>query len=184
MSWNNHIESTAAKANKKLGFLKRNIKVKDKDFKEKAYKAIVCPTLEYCSTVWDPYYQNQATTIEKVQRRAARWVTGRFHNTSSVSNMLSDLGWRYLNQRRVDSRLCMAYKIVHGLVAIPIGHFIKIQRDGVHLQPIYAKPNYYLYSFLPHTVCNWNQLSRDTLSAKSLAIFKNRVATFQHKMPY
>ena len=184
MSWNNHIESTAAKANKKLGFLKRNIKVKDKDLKEKAYKAIVRPTLEYCSTVWDPYYQNQATTIEKVQRRAARWVMGRFHNTSSVSNMLSDLGWRDLNQRRVDSRLCMAYKIVHGLVAIPIGHFIKIQRDGVHLQPIYAKPNYYLYSFFSHTVSNWNQLPRDTLSAKSLAIFKNRVATFQHEMPY
>ena len=92
MSWNNHIASTAVKANKTLGFLKRNIKVKDKDLKEKkAYKAIIRPTLEYCSTVWDPYYQNQATTIEKVQRRTARWVTGRFHNTSSVSNILSDL---------------------------------------------------------------------------------------------
>ena len=35
-----------------------------------------------------------------------------------------------------------------------------------------------------HTVSNWNQLPRDTLSAKSLAIFKNWVATFQHEMPY
>ena len=68
---------------------------------------------------------------------------------SSVSDMLSDLGWRDLNQRRVDSRLCMAYKIVHGFVAIPIGQFIKVQRDGVHLQTIYVKPNYYLYSFFP-----------------------------------
>ena len=92
MSWNNHIESTAAKANRKLGFLKRNIKVKDRDLKEKAYKAIVRPTTEYCATVWDPYYLNQATTLEKVQRWAARWVTGRFHNTSSVSSMLNDLG--------------------------------------------------------------------------------------------
>ena len=25
-------------------------------------------------------------------------------------------------------------------------------------KPIYAKPNYYLYSFFPHTVSNWNQL--------------------------
>ena len=104
---------------------------------------------------------------------------------SSVSDMLSDLGWRDLNQRRVDSRLCMAYKRVHGLVAIPIGQFIKVQRDGVHLQTIYAKPNYYLYSFFPRTVSDWNHLPGDTLSAKSLAIFKSRnLATFQHEMPY
>ena len=114
MTRNNHIDSTAGKANKKLGFLKRNIKVKDSTLKEKAYKAIVRPTVEYCATVWDPHYKTQAATVEKVQRRAARWVTGRFHNMSSVSDMLSDLGWRDLNQRRVDSRLCMAYKIVHG----------------------------------------------------------------------
>ncbi len=184
MTWNNHIDSTAAKANKKLGFLKRNIKVKDSTLKEKAYKAIVRPTVEYCATVWDPHYKTQAATVEKVQRRAARWVTGRFHNMSSVSDMLSDLGWRDLNQRRVDSRLCMAYKIVHGLVAIPIGQFIKVQRDGVHLQTIYAKPNYYLYSFFPRTVSDWNHLPGDTLSAKSLAIFKSRIATLQHEMPY
>ena len=60
-------------------------------------RAIVHSTVEYCATVWDSYYQNQATTLEKVQRRAACWVTGRFH-TSSVSSMLSDLGWRDLSQ--------------------------------------------------------------------------------------
>ena len=184
MTWNNHIDSTAAKANKKLGFLKRNIKVKDSTLKEKAYKAIVRPTVEYCATVWDPHYKTQAATVEKVQRRAARWVTGRFHNMSSVSDMLSDLRWRDLNQRRGDSRLCMAYKIVHGLVAIPIGQFIKVQRDSVHLQTIYAKPNYYLYSFFPRTVSDWNHLPGDTLSVKSLAIFKSRIATLQHEMPY
>ena len=73
---------------------------------------------------------------------------------------------------------------VHGLVAIPIGQFIKVQRDGVHLQTIYAKPNYYLYSFFPRTVSDWNHLPGDTLSAKSLAILKSRIATLQHEMPY
>jgi hypothetical protein len=58
--------------------------------------------------------------------------------------MLSDLGWRELNQKRADNRLCMAYKEEHGLVAIQVGHFISLQRDGVHLQPIYAKTHYYL----------------------------------------
>ena len=184
MTWNKHVDATAAKANKKLGFLKRNVKVKDSSLKEKAYKAIVRPTVEYCSSVWDPSYKTQAATLERVQRRAARWVTGRFHNTSSVTDMLSDLGWRELNQRRTDNRLCMAYKVVHGLVAIPVGHFISLQRDGVHLHPIYAKTNYYLYSFFPRTIADWNKLPQDILEGESLAIFKRRVATVTHDMPY
>ena len=143
MSWNKHIEKTASKANCKLGFLRRNVKTRDQWLKEKAYKTIVRPTLEYCSSVWDPYYQQQYKTVEKVQRRAARWVTGRYHNKSSVSDMIHHLGWRGLEQCRVDSRLCMLYKIRHGLVDIPLGQFMTLQRDGVHFQTIYARTNYY-----------------------------------------
>ena len=46
MSWNRHIDSTTAKANSKLGFLKRNLKIKDTKLKEKAYKAIVRPSTQ------------------------------------------------------------------------------------------------------------------------------------------
>ena len=147
MTWNEHIGKTASKANKKLGFLRRNIKTRDQSLKEKAYKTIVRPTMEYCSTVWDPYYETHSDTLEKVQRRAARWVTGRFHNMSSPSAMIQDLGWRDLNQRRADSRLCMLYKISQGLVDIPIGQYLKYSRDGVHFQTIYARTKYYEFSF-------------------------------------
>ena len=51
MLWSRHINKTIAKANSKLEFLKRNIKVKDQTIKEKAYKAAVRPTAEYCATV-------------------------------------------------------------------------------------------------------------------------------------
>ena len=104
-----------------------------------AYKAIVRPTVECYSAVWDPYYLRQSTTIDKVQRRAASWVTGKFHNMSLVSDILCDLGLRDLNQQMVDSRLSMAYKIVQGLVTIPISHFINVQRDCItytHSSPV------------------------------------------------
>ena len=57
--------------------------------------------------------------LERVQRRAARWVMSDFQRTSSVTTMLNTLGWRNLAQRRADSRLVLMYKIIHGLVAIP-----------------------------------------------------------------
>ena len=39
---------------------------------------------------------------------------------SSVIEMMSNLGWQSLENRRYDARLLMFYKIVYGLVAIPI----------------------------------------------------------------
>ena len=60
-----------------------------------------------------------------VQRRAARWVTGRYHNTSSVSDMLRSLDWRSLEQRRVDSRLTILYKIRNHLVAIDENSYLQ-----------------------------------------------------------
>ena len=49
--WNKYTDNIISKANNKLGFLKRNLKVKDTNLKESGYKAIVRPTLEYYSTV-------------------------------------------------------------------------------------------------------------------------------------
>ena len=110
--------------------------------------------MEYCSTVWDSYNKTHSDTLEKVQRRAATWVTGRFHNMSSPSAMIQDMGWRDLNQRRADSRLCMLYKISQGPVDIPIGQFLRYNRDGVHFQTIYARTKYYEFSFCP-PYCRW-----------------------------
>ena len=102
LKWNSHINSVSSKENETLGFLKRNLKINSQTIKEKAYKSIVRPKLEYCNTVWypkciknpkeaDKTNHRLVYQIEMVQRRAARWVTGRCHNTSSVSDMLGSL---------------------------------------------------------------------------------------------
>jgi hypothetical protein len=55
-------------------------------------------------------FQNK-DEIEKVQRRAARFVTGRYHNTSSVSSMIDHLNWESFEQRRQKVRVIMLLKI-------------------------------------------------------------------------
>ena len=74
LNWGLHLDTITNKANKTLGFLRRNLKIGNKKTKETAYKAFVCPILEYSTTVWDPHSANNIKTIEKVQRCAARWV--------------------------------------------------------------------------------------------------------------
>jgi ribonuclease P/MRP protein subunit RPP40 len=55
LSWNQHIQEITAKANRTLGFIKRNLHSCNKATKEVAYKSLVRPKLEYSSAVWDPY---------------------------------------------------------------------------------------------------------------------------------
>ena len=43
--------------------------------KEAAYKGLVRPVLEYGSSVWGPYCVSLNDELEKVQKRAARFVT-------------------------------------------------------------------------------------------------------------
>ena len=67
----------AVKGNSALGFVKRNIKVASHTTKENAYKALVQPTLECATTVQSPHQGELRYNIEKIQRRAARFVLAR-----------------------------------------------------------------------------------------------------------
>ena len=114
LSWSPHIDNTTKKASQTLDFLKRNVRVHNKDLKSIAYKTLVRPQLEYASTVWYPHYDKDINKLESVQRRAARWATMDYRYTSSVTAMLKDLNCRPLHQRRIDSKLLMTFKVTSG----------------------------------------------------------------------
>ena len=88
-----HISENSPKANKTLGFLRRNLAFAPKSTKEVAYKTLVRPKLEYAAPIWSPYSKLQNNKVEKVQRTATRWTCRRWRNTSSVGEMLDELEW-------------------------------------------------------------------------------------------
>ena len=65
------------------------------------------------------------------------------------------LGWRTLDQRRADARLCLFYKIVHGLVAVLLPEYIQYSnRDSRYchsmtFRQVSTFTDYYKYSFFP-----------------------------------
>ena len=118
LRWVSHISSTTSKANKTLGFLRRNLKIGNKKTKKTAYKALVRPLLECAATVWDPYTASEIQAIEKVQRRAARWVSNRHRQTSCINTMLDALNWPTPQKRRRRAWLEIFYKFHYGLVSI------------------------------------------------------------------
>ena len=109
MSWGSHTDRIKGNANKSFGFIKRNIKTRVPRVREMAYNALVRPQLEYAAPVWDLHTNDKITKIEKLQRRADRWTCNNFDRYASVSEMVNNLGWRSLEQRRADARLCSFY---------------------------------------------------------------------------
>ena len=78
MKWDQHIHQITAKANRSLGFLRRNLSKCPEIVKERAYQAHVRPHVEYASAVWDPYLIKDVKKVESVQRRAARFVKNNY----------------------------------------------------------------------------------------------------------
>ena len=95
LKWESHVTNISQKANKTIGFLKRNLNISNGKIKEKAYISLVRSTVEYASPVWDPYLQKDKYKIEMMQRRAARFVTNRYHNKSLVNDMLENLSGKH-----------------------------------------------------------------------------------------
>ncbi|KAK7094476.1 hypothetical protein V1264_006033 [Littorina saxatilis] len=191
LKWNTHIANITTKANRALGFARRNIKLSNKKVKAAAYKALVRPILEYASPVWDPHTAEDSASLEKVQRRAARWVSHRFRQTSSVNNMLEDLVWPTLESRRRRARLTTFYKVHHDLVAVKSNHAPKPSPPKCTTRQIHAlsyeiphsRTAYRQKTFFPRTIPEWNRLPVETATAPSLASFQAGNSPLTHHPP-
>ena len=156
LEWSKHIAIMTNKANSELSFLRRNLKGCPEKLKQTAYFSLVCSFMEYDATVWDPYQKYYSDKIERVQRRAARFVKSRYSRYSSVSDMLDVLGWTPLSQRRQKDRLIMFY-IVEAYKGTRRKHNMKFRQYG--------------QSFFPKTISAWNGLA--FAEAPSLAVFRS-----------
>ena len=184
LDWKEHIDKMTKKANKTLGFLRRNLKKASQNTKETAYKALLRPQLEYCAAIWDPYTKTTRDQIEMVQRRTARFVLHRYHQTSSVNAMLDQLAWETLKERRAKIRLILFYKSIKNLVAVnhllylTPHHSITRQQHDQGFQHISTAQNYHQYSFYPRTVPLWNKLPASIVEVKDITTFKKRLANY------
>ena len=117
LSWMKQVDYTAAKASRTLGFLRRNLRDCSKEVWSSAYSAIIQPTLDYASTIWDPHTKEDKHTLDKVQRRGAKFVGNSYTDRTPgcVTTMLDSQGWIPLTSRRYHQRLIMLYKIQHCL---------------------------------------------------------------------
>ena len=113
---------------------------------------------------FNPYTIQAKKRIEMVQRRAARYATNRYQNTSSVIDMLEDLDWDTHETGRSKSQVTMMFKIINGLVDISAADFVfpASTRTRSHhskkLRQYATSTDTLKYSFFPCTIPLWNSL--------------------------
>ena len=102
--------------------------------------------------------------------------------TTSVTQLMSKLGWESLTYRRQNARLSMFYKGLHGLASIPTHQLQQPSRTTRHASvntciPLSTRIDAYKYSFFPRTVVNWNSLTDEVRLKPSLS-------SSQSSLPY
>ena len=190
MKWNTHVDKIVSKANSMIGFLRRNLGSAPRKVKIQAFKSLVRPHLEYCSSVWDPHTKVNIKKIEAVQRRAARFIMNDYKWESSVTAMLKTLDLPSLQHRRYNNRLAMMHKIIHNNVNLPLGsHLSFSKRDSnavstrksnpLSLEVPFVRTNCFQKSFFPNTARDWNNVPFSLTSLKDSQTFKLKLSSQQ-----
>lgn len=156
------------------------------DVKENAYKNTVRPILENTASVWDLYVEDEVKELEKVQRRAARWVNnkwgrqggeGKDERDFRPSIMLKELGWSSVRDRRKVERLVRMYKVVNGVGGGKLEKYFKGSYRGRgtssrELPRVLRRTERGKQSMLVRTVREWNVLREELVTVIGVRQFQ------------
>jgi hypothetical protein len=135
--------------------------------------SLVRPILEYGAACWDPYMEGQISTIDRVQKRAAKFA---YHTNRP--------NWETLASGRKLSRIRAlfkaysgerAWKAIAGRIQRP--HYLSRVDHDWKIRSIRQKTDIGKYSFVNRTIHHWNQSPAEvlgTLPCKPIT-FKERV---------
>lgn len=120
LSFNEHVDDITRKAYRTLGFIFRCGKYfYNQSSMRLLYLSLVRSRLEYCSTVWNPFYAKASDQLERVQKKFSRMYYFKFgiaHPRPPYDTRLKFLKLHSLESRRIENDEIMLYKLMHNAV--------------------------------------------------------------------
>ena len=128
LSWNALVDKITSKANKILGCVKRTCKgMKDITTLRTLFCALVRSQLEYCTVVRSPQTARNINKLEKIQRRATKFIL-----KTDDDSLTQRKRWNLLSLE--DSRflfdVLFLYKVLNGYIRIAISTYIQFYTDS------------------------------------------------------
>ena len=182
------IKNSISKATKVLNLLRRNLRNCSPKAKKRAYLAMVKPRLEFSAPVWSPHLKKDISALEKVQKRATRWMCAQWNRQNftwakSYDECRRKLQWTTLKQLRDILACCQIYKIVNHLDCIPFHQYFSFsscnsRSHNLKLSCKQSRINCFRFSFFCTSPILWNSLPPDIANSQSLASFKSRITSY------
>ena len=145
------------------------------------YEALVQPYFNYCSPLWDNCGIALKDKLQKFQNRAARVITGSTYDIRSI-DVLDQLGWETLEQKRNYTKSMLMYKIVNDHAAPNLKQSFRLYSEGDTMHDlrnhatdlVLPKPKreFGKRSFKYNGAIHWNSLPNEAKNANSISTFK------------
>lgn len=110
ISWSSHIQYILSRAGKRLGMLSRLRNNLTSYAANTLYLSFIRPIFDYCDTVWNCCGVGNASSLDNLQRRAAKIVT----RSKDSNKALLNLNWPSLQSRRNEHVFKLVKKCILG----------------------------------------------------------------------
>ena len=166
------------KAQKVLGYIKRQFTTRKAETILTLYKALVRPHLEYAVQFWSPTQRKDIDRMEKVQARATKLIPSIRH--ISYERRLTKLNLYSLEKRRIRGQLIEVFKILKGIENIDYRNIFTLSSNQTRsngwkldLKRFNTTQcgNFFTYKIPAY----WNKLPADVVNSDSINQFKNRL---------
>ena len=149
------------------------------------YLALVRSQLEYCSVVWSLHRSKNISKLERIQRRATKFIlktNDDYEQRRKKLNLLS------LEQKRFLFHVLSLYKALNGYINIDLSTYVQFfsdsdryplrGKDECTLKKNYARTDTFKFSFFSRIVDMWNTLPLPIRQATTTASLKKGVREF------
>ena len=165
LKWEEHNSKQCKTISARIGMLRRARDFVTQDVLIIMYNSLVFPHFTCCSTVWHGFRADHINKLYKLQKRAARVITGSSYDIRST-NIFETLNWRPIKDNLDERDLVMIFKALKGLVPDYLMQTINLNENGNYQlrsnnRNIYVpkpKTNFLKNSFPYRGAMSWNNL--------------------------
>ena len=183
LTWSAHVSQLSRSVAYKISSLNRLGKNMDTPLLNELYKSTILPCLDYACSVWGNTSETNKSTLFRLQKRAARVVLKNFDYVNCRgADLVNELQWQSLDQRRDYFLATLMYKCVHGIGPTRLCDEIEMccdrhnvnTRNNNSLNVVVPKPNVECYrnSFRYAGAKVWNEIPGKIQCATSVDSFK------------
>ncbi len=184
LKFDQHVTLICKKAARQLNVLRKFSHILDSDARMTVYKSFILSNFNFCPLIWHFCGIGNTRKLEKIQKRALRFVLQDF--TSNYSELLQKAKMPTLYLSRLRQIATEVYKVMNNIGPDYVKDIFNV-KDNLYnmrntrplIQPNYNTVTYGRNSIKYKGAMIWNKLPKDIKEALSLKQFKNMIKKWE-----